>query len=735
MELYPPSKEQKHIVDLLGQNNVVVDAVAGSGKTTTNLHIAKKYKNDKILLLTYNKDLKFDSRKKINQLGLTNIDVHSYHSFCVNNYYKKAYEDNGIIKILEESIEIKNRIAYDIVIIDEIQDLNILYYELICKLICDNEKECRLCLLGDVNQCINLWNLSDWRYLKFSEQLFHFNNFNWKKCTLSTSFRVTNQVANFVNCCMLKKNRINSTKQGEKVRYIICECFGNKKRQNRALEEVKYYLDKGYNYEDFFILAPSVKSGSKYDPPVRQLANTLSNIGIPIYVPNSDDVELDKKELIGKIVFSTFHQVKGRERKVVIIFNFDQSYFKYYARDRNIYECPNELYVATTRALECLSIFHHCTNDYLAFLNTNALRQIVYLEFDKNIHLGKNNKKMNLDTAVTDLTRHLPSKIMKQCLSYLDINKINDGDKFINIPRKIKQNGLVESVAEITGIAVPSYFEYLNTGKMGIYRSDLFGDDYGFITDSDDDSDDEFVEKPRKIDMNNLSSSDLLYISNKWNAYKTGYNFKLNQIKEYKWLSVENLKQCIQRLSHYVSKDAKYEVKFVLENEKELYNRKLKGFFDCLDNGVLWEFKCVKSLKKEHFLQLAIYMYMFKKKMSKNLYQVGDVVRFKYSICRVIGTIVKTNPIKTMINFGNREFYINTCDIIQKMENSKQPQYKFKLFNILSNQLFEIDSSIERLEEMIEFLINYKYFCKRKITDMEFINTNLEKYNKYFIED
>ena len=35
------STEQKYIIDSIQNNNVIVDSVAGSGKTTTNLFIAK----------------------------------------------------------------------------------------------------------------------------------------------------------------------------------------------------------------------------------------------------------------------------------------------------------------------------------------------------------------------------------------------------------------------------------------------------------------------------------------------------------------------------------------------------------------------------------------------------------------------------------------------------------------------------------------------------------------------
>jgi superfamily I DNA/RNA helicase len=78
-----PSHEQKNVLLNLKYNNVVCDSVAGSGKTTTILYIAKTFKSKSILLLTYNAKLKIETREKVKLLNLTNIEVHSYHSFCV----------------------------------------------------------------------------------------------------------------------------------------------------------------------------------------------------------------------------------------------------------------------------------------------------------------------------------------------------------------------------------------------------------------------------------------------------------------------------------------------------------------------------------------------------------------------------------------------------------------------------------------------------------------------------
>ena len=59
------SNEQANILTSFVNNNVLVDAVAGSGKTTTNLYIAKKFHKYNILLLTYNAKLKLETRKKV----------------------------------------------------------------------------------------------------------------------------------------------------------------------------------------------------------------------------------------------------------------------------------------------------------------------------------------------------------------------------------------------------------------------------------------------------------------------------------------------------------------------------------------------------------------------------------------------------------------------------------------------------------------------------------------------
>ena len=66
---------------------MIVESVAGSGKTTTNLYIAKTFPELDILLLTYNARLKFETQDKVKQL-CHNFDMTKKQKDWCNNDYK-----------------------------------------------------------------------------------------------------------------------------------------------------------------------------------------------------------------------------------------------------------------------------------------------------------------------------------------------------------------------------------------------------------------------------------------------------------------------------------------------------------------------------------------------------------------------------------------------------------------------------------------------------------------------
>lgn len=773
MHLASASEEQLNVINQMNYNNVVVDSVAGSGKTTTILHIAKMY-NDKILVLTYNRRLKIETRDKIHALKLKHVEVHNYHGFCCKYYNGNCYTDKGINDIIKNDISKRFNFKFDKIILDEAQDITPLYYKLIFKIIKDNKIRPKLCILGDRYQSIFGFNHADERFLIYAIQLFDVNSFSWRTTKLSTSFRMTKENADFLNQCVLGYDRIKTIKNGTKPRYIICDCFGDRigfSGADRPYKEVLYYLEK-YNCEDIFILAPSVKSEKS---PIRQLANKMSNNGIAIYVPNSDEEKLDNDVMKGKVVFSTFHQTKGLERKAVIIFGFDNSYFNLFKKDNNPTICPNEIYVACTRSIECLTMLHHYDNDYLKFLRVDKLKQYCY--FEECIQIApKDIYNKQLETSVIDLLRHLPSNILHGALEFINFKVVNDKDSNIEIAIKSQQKDLWENVSDITGVAIPSYFELKHTASMTIWnclmKSDRtkiikeFNDtEYMFIDDELNDInnivDDKRQLSLETIDIYKITVQQLLYIANQYCAYRSGYIYKLNQIKEYDWLSDENLQICCQRLEKYISKNAIFEQELILNNEKELFNRKLKGVIDCIDGNNMYEFKCVQELQNEHILQLAIYAYIneitlinkleynhkliqqiitnYKFKYNEKIYiKENNVIKEAYIIATHNNKItIKVNGLIKKID----KLLIYSCPYLNKQLNNllieqekiKEKKYRYFLFNILDNQMIEIYFQLKELRNMIHYIMYNKYFNKYKFTDEQFINNMKESIKIYNI--
>jgi superfamily I DNA/RNA helicase len=101
------TKEQYDIINSTG--NIKINAVAGSGKTTTVIEYAKARPiSSKILYLAFNKSVKLQAAQKFSQQGLRNVKVETAHSLAYknivfNNNYKvrpNGYKTNEIAELL-----------------------------------------------------------------------------------------------------------------------------------------------------------------------------------------------------------------------------------------------------------------------------------------------------------------------------------------------------------------------------------------------------------------------------------------------------------------------------------------------------------------------------------------------------------------------------------------------------------------------------------------------------------
>lgn len=772
------SIEQKKVLEIISEgSNVIVNSVAGSGKTTCILYIASYFRHLRILLLTYNAKLKIETREKAKMILVDNLEVHSYHSFCVKYYDKNVFNDTNLQKILTDKTTPLKSFYYDLIILDEAQDITHLYYELICKIYYDQYNDKRkdsinslICLFGDIKQSIFDFNRADQRYIIYADQLFNYNNRNFTRCFLSVSYRVTFEMSLFINRLLLHEDRIISNKIKHILpRYIITNCFSD-----RTFEEVVYYLNLGYKPDDIFILAPSINSQKT---PIRELENKIKRQlrNVMVYVPTNDNEKIDKEIMRNKMIFSTFHQVKGMERKVVIVFNFDQSYYTFFKKNYNNYHCSNELYVAVTRASEQLTLFHHYKNEYFLFIDRNELSKYAYLENDVK-YLPENviNYK-NVSTSVTDICKFLSHTIIDTCYNYLQITKEESFSKeVLTILSKITNNmtNTSEFVHEITGIAIPSFFQLKKTGKISIL-DELSKSNCEIHLSKKQRGEIDEIQYLRNIDINSINIKELLYLSNCWNTLKHGYLFKLYQISNYSWLTEDQLNICVNRLNRLnISESSHFEVNVVIENEPELLNRKLIGYIDCYDyeKNIVYEFKCVQKLEKEHFIQLAIYMYMneitnlrknqkrnkpkeLKMKQNEN-YTIGDTIHFYNESDVLIKGIVKyiyrtTDKIK-VINLCDendkqlniKHLKIDRCKILKNNhhEYSMKPIIdnkddnkvimKYVLFNILTNEYYNVTCDIDSLKNMIQYLVLSRFTTQQIISDDEFIELNKKIYEK-----
>jgi hypothetical protein len=630
-----------------------------------------------VLVLTYNARLKHETRDKATALNLKNVEIHSYHALCYKYYTKKGTTDAGIVFAVKKNIAPSIPIVFDVLVIDECQDMTKLYFDIVCKVLVDNtsciKDNVKIALLGDEQQNIFDFKKADERFLTLGHCLFPSTR-EWKHVSNHTSFRITNQIAHFINKYLNGFDKVKATHDGAKVAYMYVNAFDEK----TICQQLQKYMKLGYKEDDIFILAHSIKKKNTLTPsPIVRLENLLVSNGFLCYAAVNDDFKVDEEVCKGKIVFSSFHQVKGLERKVVIVFGFDASYFKYYAPNLPNDKCPNTIYVATTRAMEHLCVIHNYTNKpILPHINIHELAQDTNIDFimDKEnlnkLDPSKDNANDNVrPVAITDLVKFLEPESLSKAANMLQYTSSN---LHRNLPVKLPQTvegltkGTKEVVCDINGYAIPALFELNKTQNCKIIE-----DCYNIAFDDDEEFDKLYTIQQKYID-NKVSIDDMLYIATLYDAYCNGFLHRVKQIKSFDWLSPEIIQQCFYHLNNCIGCIANKNVVFekgygCIDGIQFSYKYKLRGRVDCINytDGTLWELKCTSATQVEHIIQLACYAWL------------------QYTV---------------------------------------EPQtMTYSLLNICTGELITLVYDHDKTMNMIEFLLKCKYEQKHGLSDAEFI--------------
>lgn len=726
-----PSLEQQRVQILLENNNVIVDSVAGSGKTTTILQISQKFIDKSILLITYNAKLKAETREKIIFYKIKNLEAHTYHSFGYKYYSEKCTNDTELKKILEKNVTVVKKFDYDIIVIDEAQDMTPLFCNFVKKICEQNYRLYKMCIIGDKYQNIYSYKGSDSRYLTLSDKIFT-NCAPWEKTRLSTTYRCTRQMADFINNAVLKQERIFSKKEGELPCYIICNTFSD---YEDIIVEIKTFLKKGNNYDDIIVISRSIPSS--LNSPIKCFLNKLSeDCKFPIHFSQCQSE--DKEELCkDKIQFRNFHQVKGLEKKMVIVFGFDNSIFEYYDKDRNPKYCTNELYVALTRATEKLILVQHNKNSKLEFLSYEDINKYCNIIGNYIPTTSKVNFK-DKTYLVYQLLDKIPEDVENECVNLITIKKIQEKCHDIKITNIYEQKYGKEDVSSINGIAFPCFFEKIIKGTVKSFNLNNFSRDFLIDLKLDLNFDElesiSYYEELNKIE--NIPKDWIFKFLKNCNIVNSLYSktiHKFNQINDYGWLDNKSFEESFFFLKKHVSHNSEFEKILGLK----INGIEIKGMIDCIDynNKTLFEFKCVTKIQNVHFLQLALYNHLhneFLQSINENSFEntlIGDEIIYKHKkgnrkgIIRLIKN--QNNIIKYEIKYKKRYTNIISIDDIIVNESLRNRKWKYILINILTGEIYEIISTFENLEKMLNILISVKKGNGRsEESNEDFINNN-----------
>ena len=700
------SEEQFQVLEhIRSGKNVIVDAIAGSGKSTTILSVAEKLPDKQILQITYNSMLRHEIKDKVKTLKIENLNVHTFHSLAVRYYMPSAHTDNSLRYILYNKLPPLTKIPhYQLLVLDEAQDMSLLYYQFVVKFSKDMGSRFQLLVLGDYKQGLYEFKGADTRFLTMADELWklhpQLNCPEFVRTTLKMSYRITHPMASFVNHAMLGETRMFACKDGEQVHYLR---HTRSNTERFVVAEIQRLLDRGAKPSDFFILGASTRGFN-----IRKMENVLVENNIPCHVPMLEGESIDERVIDGKVVFSTFHSVKGRQRKYVFVIGFDNSYY-YSAKYASREICPNTLYVAATRATGALYLLEK--NDFgtdrpLSFLKMNhhLMRDASYIDFkgmpqtifyEKIGEPGGESSQLvpRYNITPSDLIKFISETVIEEISPILDkiFVKVSVDHQEIDLPTLAKtRRGFFEDVSDLNGIAIPCiYYHHIQRR----WKADgACPNILKRMIQNNMEGTKETEHRFLKNIIGNMPDvctkiMHYLYAANVYSASQEKLYFKLNQIEadEYNWLEKENVNKCLKRMDATIMPECvkkipvfeKVLIDYSMETEHEEIDAMLRTHFDdgsifrfsgrldLVTEHCVWELKCTSRITIDHMLQVVIYAWL-------------------WQIC---------------VGDGR----------------------KVKIFNIKSGEILELKATMEELTHIVVALLKGKYSRHVVKSDEEFI--------------
>jgi len=651
------SHEQQAVVRALSRCSVVVQAVPGAGKTTTALSVSMSYPSEQVLLVTYSSTLKSETRDKVASGNITNMRVHSFHSLA-NEVMGTTGYTNEVIKRAVEATSFSKPFVVDVLIVDEAQDMTQLLFALVCQTCRFLRPRCML-VLGDERQAIYKYKNAESAYLtafpeRLATRLGSAPSFEY--LSMTTSFRLTKHMAEFANQVLLGVDCLWAVKDGPPV--TLCQVpsvidINNFKPHHRAIASTNFNnfmkfaigLIREHGVHNTFLLFPSTKMKSRLGNPTLAYCVQMALIDacMPVYISNEfgsagDDV------LAGKVVLSTFHAAKGRERKLVFVFNFGEDYYKFYNPDVDAEtRCSNPMFVAMTRASEKLvavncntPLPNFCSTDVLDDLTSRGVCDTVsFVDKMKVTELTFKQKPGCL--AVTEFVARLDDDATMDIIDNVNALFTTIQDKHMNlqIPTTVEmKTGLIEDVSLITSYVINDKANHLLEGRSFIDdRIDDFIES-GFTHAMGSETQCTCVSNVLDVEADQIEARLRRAIA--FSAIADDHWFRTTQTDTFNWLTQQQLDSAIEAQQRLLAdKTTECEWDFVQgslspkeQNKADNdiaeafyadigYLKVLKGRLDILTPTCVFENKATTDLTFEHKLQLVVYNYMWQTRMRR----------------------------------------------------------------------------------------------------------------------
>jgi hypothetical protein len=270
--------------------------------------------------------------------------------------------------------------------------------------------------------------------------------------------------------------------------------------------------------------------------------------------------------------------------------------------------------------------------------------------------------------SVGDLLSFAHPDAIYQASQFLNYREIKPNEAYLqspkNIPVKFGQTqqeqdftiatnkkliNIKEKVGDIIGILVPMYYEYVKTGRF-YYLEKLRQQTIDCIPKSFQ----KLLNSDIEITIENMIKLYLIHYT-----WSNGYKHKINQIDCYDWILQEDLDLAVKRMEEVIGNKILPEQEFSCQ----IANHKIYGRADFINNNLVLETKMAKGLFDEDKLQLACLAYIIE---------------------------------------------VNKNQKKKKKKNKKNRPNTYRLFNIKSNELIELDMPFNNLEKIVNILLASK---------------------------